>query len=375
MKFRKRKGAPLREYTILTRRHIQNSKLEGLPAYLDSTITIEGWFHGPGFIGEDKKPKGKSTHYLKEDGTHLPRGGDLVQIAHRPRDRSSAMERKMRAEKEEENHIIRARVPAGLFYLNYFNHQKLTSLETSIESKQIQKFYDEKLKVAEFGRRIAKYDAGKVIRGHNQYMQQCFLPKLLIPIVPPYQMVDEDERKYLICMDSQKPITSMKIGKFISYIEYEFIDDEVEHVSTADPESWFSPDYFLKARKGDVKAHALLMVSLLLGIKVDAWVCVGEALVEDVLDGKRKSQHYWVMTRESTSIDCQKWGEDEEYKNTGSVKFWEVTVGKPVVPPMANRWEGRDDEMAYQIAIGKYKVKKEKKGKAGKQGIKNAQKT
>ena len=161
MKFRKRKGAPLREYTILTRRHIQNSKLEGLPAYLDSTITIEGWFHGPGFIGEDKKPKGKSTHYLKEDGTHLPRGGDLVQIAHRPRDRSSAMERKMRTEKEEENQLIRARVPAGLFYLNYFNHQQLTSLETSIESKQIQKFYDEKLKVAEFGRRIAKYDAGK----------------------------------------------------------------------------------------------------------------------------------------------------------------------------------------------------------------------
>ena len=54
---------------------------------------------------------------------------------------------------------------------------------------------------------------------------------------------------------------------------------------------------------------------------------------------------------------------DEEYKNTGSVKFWEVTVGKPVVPPMANRWEGRDDEMAYQIAIGKYKVKKKKKAR------------
>ena len=47
-----------------------------------------------------RSQKEKSTHYLKEDGTHLPRGGDLVQIAHRPRDRSSAMERKMRAEKE-----------------------------------------------------------------------------------------------------------------------------------------------------------------------------------------------------------------------------------------------------------------------------------
>ena len=112
------------------------------------------------------------------------------------------------------------------------------------------------------------------------------------------------------------------------------------------------------------------MVSLLLGIKVDVWVCVGEALVEDVLDGKRKSQHYWVMTRESTSIDCQKWGEDEEYKNTGSVKFWEVTVGKPVVPPMANRWEGRDDRNGLSDSNWKIQGEKEKKARQENKEIK-----
>ena len=361
VKFRRRRGAPLREHTILTRRHIQTSKLEGLPAYLDSSITIEGWFHGPGFIGEDKKPKGTSTHYLKEDGTRLLRGGDLIQIAHRPRDRSSEMERKQQEADGEQPRVSKARVPAGLFFLNYFSDKHKTRIETPVETQQIKKFLQEKLKLAEFRRRIEQYGCEDIIRGNDQYMQECFLPKMLIPIVPPYQMVDPDERKYLICLDSRKPITSMKVAKFVSMIEFEFADDEVDHFGSAGPDSWFTPDYFLKARKGDVQAHALLMVCLLLGIKIDAWVCIGEAFVMDALDGKRQAQHQWVLTRESTSIDCQKWGDDEEYRETGSVKFWEVALGKPIAPPMANRWEGRDDEKSYQIAIGKYKEKKMKK--------------
>ena len=42
---------------------------------------------------------------------------------------------------------------------------------------------------------------------------------------------------------------------------------------------WCAPDYFLEQKKGDIKCHALLHCSLLLGIKVDAYVCVGQAMI------------------------------------------------------------------------------------------------
>ena len=49
--------------------------------------------------------------------------------------------------------------------------------------------------------------------------------------------------------------------------EFEFENDDPNAIK-----AWLSPDYFLEMKKGDIKSHALLMVSLLLGIKVDAYV-------------------------------------------------------------------------------------------------------
>ena len=342
VKFRARRHGPLREHAILTRSHTQVTKLDGLPAHLESLLTVEAWFHGPGLIGEDKKAKGTSSHAKRKDDdgsmTSIMRSGDLVQLAERPRN--------------ELGEAVGARIPAGLFYLDYYEHQE-GKLETEEETSQVEFFY-KRLAMSQYGRRFTKFDKKhELVRGLNQYGQCAILPKFLTPIVPPYEMVDPKERERMICLDAKKPITCQKIAYYIKNIEFEFIDEEIEHIGTAQPGSWCSPNFFLKARKGDVQAHVLLQAGLLLGLKVDAWVCLGIAKISDVLSGKREGLHYWVLTRESTSRDCTEFYDDPEVKDKGAIKFWEPSMGKNIVPLLPNRWEGRDDELAYRLAIGK----------------------
>ena len=70
-----------------------------------------------------------------------------------------------------------------------------------------------------------------------------------------------------MCVDSMKPMTCVNVAQFIKLFEFEFENDDPNAIK-----AWLSPDYFLEMKKGDIKSHALLMVSLLLGIKVDAYV-------------------------------------------------------------------------------------------------------
>jgi hypothetical protein len=41
--------------------------------------------------------------------------------------------------------------------------------------------------------------------------------------------------------------------------------------------AWLSPHLMLEMREGDVKAHALMLCNIFLGLNVDAYVCVGTA--------------------------------------------------------------------------------------------------
>eukprot|EP00425_Heterocapsa_triquetra_P030976 CAMPEP_0195099282 /NCGR_PEP_ID=MMETSP0448-20130528/58188_1 /TAXON_ID=66468 /ORGANISM="Heterocapsa triquestra, Strain CCMP 448" /LENGTH=1293 /DNA_ID=CAMNT_0040134149 /DNA_START=29 /DNA_END=3910 /DNA_ORIENTATION=+ len=62
---------------------------------------------------------------------------------------------------------------------------------------------------------------------------------------------------------------------------------------------WKDPQTFLFTRKGPVQDHALLLCSVLLGSKKDAWVCKG--MIKANEEGSRELkvvEHTWVMTRE-----------------------------------------------------------------------------
>jgi hypothetical protein len=56
--------------------------------------------------------------------------------------------------------------------------------------------------------------------------------------------------------------------------------------------------------KGDVRDHAILLCSLLLGEGLDAYVCVGKKiLINEELGREEKDtkDHWWVMIREPNS--------------------------------------------------------------------------
>lgn len=57
--------------------------------------------------------------------------------------------------------------------------------------------------------------------------------------------------------------------------------------------AWKHTEFFMQRRKGAPQDHAVLLCSLLLGCKKDAFVCKGTWS-----DGERSCEHAWVMTRE-----------------------------------------------------------------------------
>eukprot|EP00928_Gymnodinium_smaydae_P005861 TRINITY_DN1202_c0_g1_i1.p1 TRINITY_DN1202_c0_g1~~TRINITY_DN1202_c0_g1_i1.p1 ORF type:complete len:1308 (-),score=293.17 TRINITY_DN1202_c0_g1_i1:163-3918(-) len=68
------------------------------------------------------------------------------------------------------------------------------------------------------------------------------------------------------------------------------------------PEGWKDPDFILSRRRGAVQDHAVLLCSLLLGCKKDAYVCKGtvsaKGMGESSLEPDAVLEHVWVMTRE-----------------------------------------------------------------------------
>lgn len=52
-------------------------------------------------------------------------------------------------------------------------------------------------------------------------------------------------------------------------------DDQSTFKSERRKDVWQSPNFFLEVRKGDMEDHAILLCNLLLGLGMDAYVCVG----------------------------------------------------------------------------------------------------
>jgi len=226
-----------------------------------------------------------------------------------------------------------------------------------------------------------------LLRGYNFNRDKRFLPTLLCPTPPPRALFEREdcevpsekwerdgsaghsELQCIVCVDSQKPNTSYKLASMVRSMEFcNHGEQLIWGDGVGGRDAWIEPPQFLEMRAADVKSHVLLLASLMLGIKVDAYVCIGTV---DDIDAKTglvtgpPRTHIWLMTRESDSKncrapyydntdplpECEPDGFDAPLNSFGSVKFWEITSpGRLDTDPLPNRWGGRDDMKAYADA-------------------------
>lgn len=195
-----------------------------------------------------------------------------------------------------------------------------------------------------------------------------WLPQFLHPLTPPKAMIqDPEEAKYMVIVSSKLPNAQFAAAQLVKSIE--FWDMEDYHISSFSESTWIDPATLLTMKKGDLKAHALLLCNLFLGLQTDAYVCLGYARTDptkkEVLDLRERAREggwpskkfeaeleklrgkltpcVWVMTRESSGES--EYG--EAYKNIGSVKFWDVARGC-YYPPLPGRWRGQDDDEKFR---------------------------
>lgn len=236
-----------------------------------------------------------------------------------------------------------------------------------------------------------------LLRGYNFNREMQFLPTLLCPInCPRTVFAREDcavpsekweregsaghsELEGIICVDSQKPNTAYYLATMVRAMS--FCDHGNQLIWGDDVggrDAWIEPPQFLETRTADIKSHVILLASFLLGIKVDAYVCIGTVDVIDAKTGKVTGPpkiHIWLMTRESDSKNCRAPycddatplpecdpdGLNVPLHSFGSVKFWEITsAGRLETDPLPNRWGGRDDLKSY-IDATRTDVKPKKK--------------
>jgi hypothetical protein len=144
-------------------------------------------------------------------------------------------------------------------------------------------------------------------------------------------------------------------------------------------DAWIEPPQFIEMRAADIKSHVLLLASLMLGIKVDAYICIGTVDDIDVNTGLSTGPprtHIWLLTRESDSKNCRSPyydnteplpecdpdGFDRPLNQFGSIKFWEITSpGRLDIDPLPNRWTGKDDMKSYEDATRTENRPKQKK--------------
>ena len=151
--------------------------------------------------------------------------------------------------------------------------------------------------------RPADFDFGfehfkRIISAEDQDGTEHFFSEYLCPQQPPSEMK-----------------TPEQVARMVRCVTWA-TDTEVFNKDSR-RDVWQSPTFFLEIRKGDFEDHALLMCNLLLGLGMDAYVCVGR--LKGANEGEKR--HVWVMTREPDD----------------TVKMWETSRGDFVELP--NRWQ------------------------------------
>ncbi|KAJ6231168.1 centrosomal protein of 76 kda [Anaeramoeba flamelloides] len=121
------------------------------------------------------------------------------------------------------------------------------------------------------------------------------------------------------------------IARTVKCFTYE--NDEITFGGRRDV--WCSPNFFLSLMKGSAEEHAALMVSMYLGLDLDAYLCQGKT--------KKGDEHYWVMIRE----------------NDGTITLIECSTSKEY--HLEDKWKGKVEEIELDPKKRKKKKKKKKK--------------
>lgn len=100
-------------------------------------------------------------------------------------------------------------------------------------------------------------------------------------------------------------------ARFVALIPFETSDSGL-----GSEVPWVDIGSFLNRKKGSAVEHAVLLCSLLIGFKIDAYVCLGSSS-----DGP----HAWVITRGTKKVKVGYQGHEKEVL---SVKIWESLTGK-----------------------------------------------
>ena len=153
----------------------------------------------------------------------------------------------------------------------------------------------------------------RIVSGVDEHGTARVLPELLVPILPPRSLA-----------------RAAQVARMVRCVTWT-LDDERERqkegsaskragaAAAAAGDIWHSVRWLLDVQRGGLAEHALLMVSLLLGMGCDAYVCVGR--LHDARAGQKR--HVWVMTRD----------------DDGSVTKWELSTARSATLPA--RWAGK----------------------------------
>jgi len=377
-------GAPLKSATITTRVLKRTLSLTGLPRGVESSLQVEMYFRGP-----------RGDLVEKDAWTQEVTGSDLVvlpplQSVYDDLQTSCLCEpvaRFARADEMRAPHKLDSRGALPL-------ERKMCELSRTPGHicARLERFDARLAKASEHVQAVvgsfcvhADVDCAHFL-AKDQFGRRHWLPQFLQPITPPRHMIFPDEAKYMVLRSSQKPNSCFLAAQMVRAIEFCALDEA--KTALMDSASWLTPDFFLAMRKGDVKAHCLLLCSVLLGLMTDAYVCLGFArpepaheLVLQIREKARKESwstakkraafaalrgeprpYVWVMTRESSSEMYGPRYAVERYG--GAVKFWDVTRGA-YYPPLPNRWEGQDDAALWKQSMQPEQRRRRKAKKAG----------
>merc|ERR1712232_771398 len=86
---------------------------------------------------------------------------------------------------------------------------------------------------------------------------------------------------------------------WVHCLSFEACNQKHGRVGLIPDNGWNSPNFILMRRKGAAQCHAIVLCSLLLGAKKDAYVCKGTTTVKfPAREGQRESdgliEHFWV---------------------------------------------------------------------------------
>lgn len=121
-------------------------------------------------------------------------------------------------------------------------------------------------------------------------------------------------------------LTDMGVGMIARMVRMMSWSDDRDTFRGSRNDVWQAPNFFMELRKGDFEDHAIYLCNLLLGMNIDAYVCIGR--LHEAKKGDKR--HVWVMVRE----------------DNGMVSMWETSTGDDMQLP--GRWKGKDDKKAQR---------------------------